>query len=178
MNSWLNVNRKDTINHGKKFVDLKYGDTSPYPLFAIEPKLTKTIEDMQNDDLSLDNKYQSVTSQLLFLDELLSACEKEIQNTTLFVSDNRNWDTLISWSKYPNKTFEVKNTQDCLKQYAIQNNNICREVKMWWIGTKKWVEKRSLNLFPRMLIFHSLIVLIIAFVGQLIISDKSVTEPL
>ena len=49
---------------------------------------------------------------------------------------------------------------------------------MWWIGTKKWVEKRSLNLFPRMLIFHSLIVLIIAFVGQLIISDKSVTEPL
>lgn len=33
-------------------------------------------------------------------------------------------------------------------------------------------------LFPRMLIFHSLIVLIIAFVGNLIISDKSVTEPL
>lgn len=179
MNLWLNVNREDTINRDKRFVELKYGDSDPYPLYAIEPKLTQTIEDMMNDNLSLDDKYQSVTSQLLFLDELLSACEKEIQNTTLFVSDNKNWETLISWSQYPNQPFEVKNTQDCLKQYAIQNNNICREVKMWWVGTKnKWVLKRSLNIFPRMLVFHSLIVLIIAFVGQLIISDKSVTEPL
>ena len=36
----------------------------------------------------------------------------------------------------------------------------------------------EIRIFPRMLIFHSLIVLIIAFVGNLIISDKSVTEPL
>lgn len=37
---------------------------------------------------------------------------------------------------------------------------------------------KEMYIFPRMLIFHSLIVLIIAFVGNLIISDKSVTEPL
>lgn len=37
---------------------------------------------------------------------------------------------------------------------------------------------KEIHLFPRMLIFHSLIVLIIAFVGNLIISDRSVTEPL
>lgn len=182
MNLWLDVRQSDSCfkmsNDNQTFAGLKYGDSYAYPLFDMEPKLTQTIGDMMNGGLALEQKYQSISKQLLFLDEMISACEKEIQNTTLFISENKNWDTLISWSKYQSKSFAVNDSQDCIKLHAIQNNNICREVEMWWVGSKQWVKKSSLNIFPRMLIFHSLIVLIIAFVGQLIISDKSVTEPL
>lgn len=58
---------------------------------------------------------------------------------------------------------------------ASVNHKFCRRLML-----DKGHRESQINpmLFPRMLIFHSLIVLIIAFVGQLIVSDKSVTEPL
>ena len=129
------------------------------------------------DSLSSKDKYDIITHQLLFLDSIIFQTEEEIRNNRLFVTNNDNWDSLIIWSEYEHVNCEIspKDIQDCLKMTAIYEKNLCRKVNdLWWIKEKD----KNKYLFPRMLIFHSLIVLLIAFVGQLIISDKSVTEPL
>ena len=119
-----------------------------------------------------------VSQQLKHLDRLIATTEEEIQSVRIFVSENDNHDSLIEWSYLaPSRVEGPCTMQQLLKNGAMERHNLCRKVKMLWFLdlSEIFVEK---IIFPRMLIFHSLIVLIIAFVGQLIVSDKSVTEPL
>jgi len=83
----------------------------------------------------------------------------------------------VNDSLFADNEFDTENYYLAYLGYdASVNHKFCRRLVL------KICEKKKLQitpiLFPRMLIFHSLIVLIIAFVGQLIVSDKSVTEPL
>lgn len=120
-----------------------------------------------------------VGHQLDVLDTLISLVDGEIQDVEIFVSQNNNYDTLIAWSTQRDDYHgEMVDYCDYIKYKVSHQYDLCRNVDMVWVDSKPVFVKKEMHLFPRMLIFHSLIVLIIAFVGQLIVSDKSVTEPL
>lgn len=125
-------------------------------------------------------KLESFTRfQLDDLDDAISLVDKEIQDVNLFISENNNYENLIKWSQNRQLYNEhVISYCDYLQFGSCHQHFLCRKVKMLWVDPKSILRIKEMHLFPRMLIFHSLIVLIIAFVGQLIVSDKSVTEPL
>ena len=141
--------------------------TKPYSkTISLVESLVVCVNEFQQ-SLSQKSFYENVYRQLTCVDALIDATEEEIQNVMSFISDNEKYETLISWSCNPvMEKSGMMNMGDLLKYNAIREHYFTRK-----IGDSKY-------LFPRMLIFHALIVLIIAFVGQLIVSDKSVTEPL
>ena len=150
----------------------------PFQKIATEmQQLSFLVDSIPN--VSSSNKFDVLISrQLKHLDRLIATTEEEIQSVRIFVSENDNHDTLIKWSYLsPSKVEGPSTMQHLLKNGAIGRHNLCRKVKMWWFPDHSGIVTEKV-IFPRMLIFHSLIVLIIAFVGQLIVSDKSVTEPL
>ena len=157
----MNVSLKDF-----DFNKLEYGSSHMLAAFQFKNELLDFLNSVQNNKLSVKDKFKNITDQLLYLEKQISQTEEEIRYTNLFISNNKNWDTLITWSDYrPENCIGLpKNVQECMKLNAIVDHNLCRV-----FGKKR--------IYPRMLVFHSLIVLIIAFVGQIIISDKSVTEP-
>ena len=171
-------NKRGGTIKNNDFVDLEYGSAMAYPLCSLYFQLMKPIQKLKNEKLIATEKFKVIAEQLLYLDEVIFQTEEEIRKNKLFVSNNENWDSLIFWSEYEHVNWkaEPKNLQDCFKLSAICEKNLCRNVNdLWWVNKK---EGERLYIFPRMLIFHTLIVLIIAFVGNLIISDKSITEPL
>lgn len=160
---------RDKIKDSPKYVDfnrLEYGSSHVLAVFQFKKELLGFLNSAQNNELSTEERNKNITDQMLYLEERISQTEEEIRNTRFFISKNKNWDTLISWSDYRpvNSINMPRDVQECMKFSAICEHNLCRV-----IGKKR--------IYPRMLVFHSLIVLIIAFVGQIVISDKSVTEP-
>lgn len=91
-----------------------------------------------------------------------------------FMSYMSKLDNLEKWAEVNEENIDIFQTNSYylafLSYDVIAHHRFNRKMKTPVINRKP--------IFPRMLIFHSLIVLIIAFVGQLIVSDKSVTEPL
>ena len=171
----LNSLRKKRYCHTNKNASMAY---LSYQETSISDSLSYFLDKMVlNSDSSSVKKYNIIVDQLMFLDSIITMTEEEIRKTLIFKSENMNWSSLIVWSDWEsNWEIEPDNIQDCLKLSAICDKNLCRNVNdLLWFNKK---EDKKLYLFPRMLIFHTLIVLILAIVGQLIISDKSVTEPL
>ena len=127
--------------------------------------------DTLHDDTSLDNIVTSNNLKRIRL--YLPDLNKELANVRRAISSYGCYDTLMSWSEITNTiippisgsyyldrlTFKAKKEHQCWKEVAIPI-----------LGQRKF--------FPILLIFHTLIVLVLAFVTQLLISDKSVTEPL
>lgn len=180
-NNWIEVCQKRDSTCVFQNIDSLLGKD------RIKDSLTYYISEMMlKQGSSSEEKFKTIVKQLLFLDNTITNVENEIRNILIFKSNYKNWDSLIDWSDYNNSSWKKSsnNIKDCLMQSAICEKNLCRRVKMWWIrdeekdGKGRVLICKEVILFPRMLIFHSLIVLIIAFVGNLIISDKSVTEPL
>lgn len=97
---------------------------------------------------------------------------EEIANVKRSIASYCNYDTLMSWSKIEEKKVSVSGSTylDTLTSKAKEDHQCWKEVKLPILGPQK--------VFPTLLLFHTLIVLVLAFVTQLIISDKSVTEPL
>lgn len=98
---------------------------------------------------------------------------KEISRVRRNMLKSNNYDTLMSWATI---THSVKSNTgsaclDTLTVEAIREHNCCYDVNLK-------IGKEPKRIFPTLLIFHTLIVLVLAFVTQLLISDKSVTEPL
>lgn len=99
----------------------------------------------------------------------------------LRVEHNRlenNFDVLMDWSTYrenPKIDYSDFIRQSpylaFIKNDAMNNHKVCREV-----GLK--IDEKPMVLYPYLLLIHSLIVLILAFVGQLFISKETVSEPL
>ena len=165
-------------DRGQGFTKWIFFGKKPFHKIATEmQQLSFLVDSIPNASSStlFDNL---VNRQLKHLDRLIATTEEEIQSVRIFVSENDNHDTLIEWSYLtPSKVEGPCTMQQLLKNGAIRRHNLCRKVRMWWIPDHSKIMSEKV-IFPRMLIFHSLIVLIIAFVGQLIVSDKSVTEPL
>ena len=94
-----------------------------------------------------------------------------------------NYDTLMNWATIGQPSFEKTGSHylDTLTSKAIKDYNCCKQIKTkqdWLKKILKAINIYELKIFPTLLIFHTLIVLVLAFVTQLFISDKSVTETL
>ena len=149
---------------------IRYGRVNYYEITDGLNQLSESASSFDK-NLSPLQVDRSVNSQLACLDEIIDATEEEIQRIKLFVSDNNKYEQLIQWSSNEMHPYGDGITVDeILKNEAIQKHYFVRNVSFGWSDRHP--------IFPRMLILHALMVLIIAFVGQLIISDKSVTEPL
>lgn len=119
-----------------------------------------------------DNKIDSVMERnrqwLFFI--VAPRLKREIQEVRNHLM-NDDYNTLIEWA-----TFDKKDST-AVKGYI---NRITREdqnlkkccVKIYQSSTEQ------IHFFPNLLLLHTLIVLVLAFITQLIISEKSVTEPL
>lgn len=144
----------------------QWAKTNPLPSNLDENSLKDSVKE------NLENVRRFKTDlrhQLIGIDAFLQKeCTPEkMREDAEFVND----------SLFADNEFDTENYYLAYLGYdASVNHKFCRRLEL------KICEKKNLQitpiLFPRMLIFHSLIVLIIAFVGQLIVSDKSVTEPL
>ena len=109
--------------------------------------------------------------------EIKNKLRVQMLNIDQFASEINNQDFLFNMVRVESDKDTIPisfKTDDYYLAYlgydAIVNHKYLRNMKLY--------EDVAFPLYPRMLLFHSLIVLLIAFVGQLIISEKSVTEPL
>jgi len=174
---------KDSIIVDSCLVHMSFGERK---MIEIKSDI-QSISDRAKSVLNCNNDTKLEEYMRLQLDDLevvLSAVDKELQAVHEFVFKNNNYCNLIGWSQSycPLKTGTMSFC-DYLQFGKPHQHFFCREINMWWIDQDKPIGQKpikvtQIHIFPRMLIFHSLIVLIIAFVGQLIVSDKSVTEPL
>lgn len=142
-----------------------------------------------NKDFDVLNSYKDTIHRLCFLSnsfaDSIARCQN-LQNIKIFplflfeeitcVRRNtlkfKDFDTLMAWATVGNNSVVQTGSAylDSLTIRAREEHKCCRNIIVPF-----WGEKR---IFPTLLIFHTLIVLVLAFVTQLIISDKSVTEPL
>jgi hypothetical protein len=122
----------------------------------INDSVTKNIDSIKEDN---QNTIKSFPLDL----------KKEISCIRRNLLKFNNYDTLMSWATIAHSE-EFNTGSECLDTLtvkAIRKHNCCLNIGK---GTKR--------IFPTLLIFHTLIVLVLAFVTQLLISDKTVTEPL
>ena len=115
------------------------------------------------------NHNRTVLSSLpIFLQKELTSVRK---NTIKF----NNYDTLMNWATVDKKPFGTTGSLflDSLSQKAAQGHK-CSRIIYTMNGEED--KPKPLRIFPILLIFHTLIVLVLAFVTQLIISEKSVTQ--
>lgn len=94
-----------------------------------------------------------------------------------------NYDTLMNWATigHPSKVKTGSHYLNALTSKAIETHNCCKQIKIeqnWLKELLKDINIYELKIFPTLLTFHTLIVLVLAFVTQLFISDKSVTDTL
>lgn len=158
-------NKKDQTKVA--LASINYGDSSSFAILDSKLKQLKEGVSSFYPDAPPPTTDSTINNQLKWLDELIEATEEEVQRINIFISDNNEYKTLIEWSDNDIKPYDSK---ICI-EHILTN-----EAKHKHFFSRKVGE--DTYIFPRMLILHALMVLIIAFVGQLIISDKSVTEPL
>ena len=103
---------------------------------------------------------------------MLVSLQKEITNVRRNTLKFNDYETLMSWATIGCDSIVQTGSAylDSLTIKAKNNHKCCRKINVPVLSEKR--------IFPTLLIFHTLIVLVLAFVTQLIISDKTVTEPL
>lgn len=116
------------------------------------------------DSVEKKNKIIIIRSQSFLREEIISLRMSEKFN---------DYETLMLWATVGNDLIAPTGSAylDSLTINAQKEHKCCRKIKIPCIN-------KPIRIFPTLLIFHTLIVLVLAFVTQLIISDKSVTEPL
>ncbi len=125
-------------------------------------------DDLQeSDSINLKN---DIRNNYNMTREMLLAIHREIQVSKKHCKDD-GYNTLLDWT-----TVNISNneTDSPYLNMLIKNdkNAKCCRVVGWGVPNNEH------RFYPTLLLMHTLIVLVIAFITQLIISDKSVTEPL
>jgi len=157
----LIVLHNSIVNHFNSLVlELKKFDNHKSTISALSP-----IFDTNSITLVLKiNIYTSIHNS--------NYLQKEISIVRKKLLDYNNYETLMDWVTmgYPETFNSGSDYLDRITQETIQKQQkCCRKVKLF---------DKDRRVFPNLLLFHTLIVLVLAFVTQLLISDKSVTEPL
>ena len=132
-------------------------------LYPLNDTITIINDSITKSNDSIKEKNQNTIKNSLW------DLKKEISCIRRNLLKFNNYDSLMSWATMNRP--KISNTGnlvlDSLTVKAIREHNCCREI-----------HPSKNKIFPTLLIFHTLIVLVLAFVTQLLISDKSVTEPL
>lgn len=149
-------------------------ETTHYPGWE---KLCRFVDSRQLASIKKEDVKMEIERNLDSVREIKNSFRVMLLETDRFMVCLSDPDTLMEWTKYNNVPGNMRfNSGDYylafLEYEARTKHYFSRDI----IVLPQ--VRRVVPVFPRMLVFHSLIVLLIAFVGQLIISDKSVTEPL
>ena len=131
---------------------------------------------LQNSSLSSSQSDSLIHLNLNIIKPLSVYLPKEITNVRNCIIKYNEYDTLMNWVTAGNQMDINTNSgyMDALTRNAQKEQICCRKIEI----LPFLEEITSGRIFPRLLIFHTLIVLVLAFITQLIISEKSVTEPL
>ena len=181
----VEIKSLDSIMEDSKFCigrveELRFGSINYLLVDTLLAHLGRRIDEFHKDlpPIVFDQK---INEQLSCLDSIIFETDAEIQKTRLFISSSNKYETLIGWSTNKYKPYERPTEKENAVERSVSNMLLNKAInrhpfskRVMFFGSEKW----AVSIFPRMLILHALMVLIIAFVGQLIISDKSVTEPL
>lgn len=145
------------------------------PFLAKNDSLNYTLDSLNVADYHMglkrtkDNDVISGNFEMIYSDML--SVQKEIAKVKRAISLSNNYDTLINWA-----TVNQENSVNTESAYLDELTK--KAQKDYKCSLTIPVCDKTAWFFPILLIFHTLIVLVLAFVTQLLISDKSVTEPL
>lgn len=143
----------------------KFGASCAYTGCALR-EMNNSMADSINS--SMADSIISINMELLFL--ITPKLRKEIQDANSHLTQY-DFESLKRWATYGYPSQEGSSYLDKLTRDAQEKMKCCRNVFI-----KPNLKPRPF--YPNLLLFHTLIVLVLAFITQLIISDKSVTEPL
>ncbi len=118
------------------------------------------------DTMDSKNGVEIVDNNLRLIDKITPNLKKEIRETKNHLTSNFE-EAIQSWA-----IVNSKNSINYTKSEYVNNliDDVEKQKCSILVGDKQ--------LYPSLLVFHALIVLVLAFVTQLFISDKSITEPL
>ena len=144
--------------------------------------LKDSLQELTVNDLTESQKERCIKHNRGVLDPLLLFIQKELTIVRQSTIKYNNYETLMNWAT-AGDTSSVDATSTYLygltqnyKNSDLPDNDIKNHKcsRIIYYNDKD----KPIRVFPILLIFHTLVVLVIAFVTQLIISDKSVTETL
>lgn len=132
-----------------------------------------------NDSITKEEKEEVITENMEWIGTVIPQLKKEIQVVKRHQMDESN-DHLLEWATVNVSLNESVNDPGVGKSHYLdsliisnEKNKCCRKVGWFSSNNCNWR-----HFYPVLLLMHTLIVLVLAFITQLIISDKSVTEPL
>lgn len=144
--------------------------------------LKDSLQELTVNDLTESQKERCIKHNRGILDPLLLFIQKELTIVRQSTIKYNNYETLMNWAT-AGDTSSVDATSTYLygltqkyKNSDLPDNDISNHKCSRIIHYND--KDKPIRVFPILLIFHTLVVLVIAFVTQLIISDKSVTETL
>lgn len=147
------------------------------PFLAKNDSLNYTLDSLNIADYHMglkrteDNDVISGNFEMIYSDML--SVQKEIAKVKRAISLSNNYDTLINWA-----TVNQENSVNTGSAYLDELTKKAQKDYKCSLTIPVCDKNKPAIFFPILLIFHTLIVLVLAFVTQLLISDKSVTEPL
>jgi len=203
-NDGLSISRDGDTNRGIFVVrdSSSMSDCINDSLYLPDPIFDQFAKWLDDDNVRIPNGTKEQKMKTIIVNNMITArdLKMEMRNQLLliedFIQEECNPAKLKEYTQFVNDNDTIKarasrfNTKNYYLAYlgydASVNHKFCRRFNIINLkGRQEGNVTESMPiidispiLFPRMLVFHSLIVLIIAFVGQLIVSDKSVTEPL
>ena len=164
------IDHNNIVKHYQVIADRLLADMSQDILDTFANKMDTIVDSNDLKDTTIIKQMHENSEKIKRLPIIL---QEEIANVRIKAIEYNDYDTLMSWATIGHDSFKPTGSVylDSLTKETIEKHKCCREIKIPCIN-------KPLRIFPTLLIFHTLIVLVFAFVTQLIISDKSVTEPL
>ncbi len=163
------IDHNNIVKHYQVIVDRLLADMSQDILDTFANKMDTIVDSNDLKDTTIIKQMHKNSEKIKRLPIIL---QEEIANVRIKAIQYNDYDTLMSWATVGYDSIKPTGSAylDSLTKKTIENHKCCRNIAIPFWGNRR--------IFPILLIFHTLIVLVLAFVTQLIISDKSVTEPL
>ena len=184
-NSTKSISSETSTQDSKKnIIDIfiKTYDNKMLSLGRFDSVLAKDFRERFIEDISfkqlINNKNIDSIAILISNNELeisntINICDSILEGIGMLLISANDVETLISYTTYQ---------EDSINEYKFKPYNFGLQKDSTKILRYKiaipFHPIKSFVLYPLMLIFQTLIVLLIAIVGQLIISDKTITEAL
>lgn len=165
-------NNVDSINNNIDSIIKSVIKNDSNPL-KYKVEFGRCIEKCGMKDMAEKADTATIRSNIIWIWGIMPNLKKEIQDVRNHLM-NDDFNTLIEWATYRSPSENTNNSSE--KDYlglliqSAQEKKCCRRIDVPLLGENRF--------FPNLLLVHTLIVLILAFITQLIISEKSVTEPL
>lgn len=146
-------------NHNVMVKNIKINASNSYVFNEFGNSIDTITSKFCVDVIIANNEYK--------MNRLMPELAREIIETKEHLMDN-SFETLIDWATV-NSEKKIEHSQSEFVSNLM--NEVIEQKSSVLVGNNRYF-------YPKLLVFHALIVLVFAFVTQLFISDKAITEPL